>query len=425
MSLGLDQELSFGALAPEPRHKSAGLAFLLSLLIPGTGQLYCGKIPRGFTTLGFWIVGVIAISASGTARGNGMVLGFVLWVFSFLDAYFTATEINSGIDGQVEVQNPRVAVVLNLITAGLGYFYLGERAKGIVLFLIINLLKVAIAATSGYWNGVVTIVSLMVAGLMALDAYRIAKRGIDETLGPEAERPTAEIGSASRLPVYVPIGLASLATAGFLAMIVFGLAVIAARGPNQRQAAARTNNSIGRYRVRPRYTGTRPKTTSDDLLSAVENVQRLEKKVKRGRDDIAELERNVGTLTTLVSKGNLNTADLTVAYFYRGEARRLINEIHQRGGETVDSPTARLALDDFDKVISNGVNVYVSEVNTRNAEYWAGSVAMNQLHSQALAYSYWEKCAAAGNVDCVNILTAVRLAGAHKGRALANAGTAH
>jgi len=423
VSLGLNQELSFGALAPERRHKSAGLAFLLSLLIPGTGQLYCGKIPRGLTTLGFWIAGVIAMFASGTARGNGMVLAFVLWVFSFLDAYFTATEINSGIDGQVEVQNPRVAVVLNLITAGLGYFYLGERAKGIVLFLIINLLKVAIAATSGYWNGVVTIVLLMVAGLMALDAYRIAKRGIDETLGPEAERPPAEIGSASRLPVYVPIGLASLATAGFLAMIVFGLAVIAARGPNQRQAAARTNN--GRYRAQPRYTGTRPKTAGDDLLSAVENVQRLEKKVERGRDDMAELERNVRMLTTLVSKGNLNTADLTVAYFYRGEARRLINEIHQRGGETVDSPTARLALDDFDKVISNGVNVYVSEVNTRNAEYRAGSVAMNQLHSQALAYSYWEKCAAAGNVDCVNILTAVPLAGAQKRRNLANSGTAH
>ena len=69
--------------------------------------------------------------------------------------------------------------------------------------------------------------------------------------------------------------------------------------------------------------------------------------------------------------------------------------------------------------------MYVSEVNTRNAEYRAGSVAMNQLHSQALAYSYWEKCAAAGNVDCVNILTAVPLAGAQKRRNLANSGTAH
>jgi len=122
VSLGLNQELSFGALAPERRHKSAGLAFLLSLLIPGTGQLYCGKIPRGLTTLGFWIAGVIAMFASGTARGNGMVLAFVLWVFSFLDAYFTATEINSGIDGQVEVQNPRVAVVLNLIYGWTGIF---------------------------------------------------------------------------------------------------------------------------------------------------------------------------------------------------------------------------------------------------------------------------------------------------------------
>jgi TM2 domain-containing membrane protein YozV len=424
VSLGLDQGLSFGALAPEPPHKSAGTAFLLSLLLPGSGQLYCGKRPRGFTTLGFWSIGVLATFGSSPARGNGIVVAFVLWVFAFLDAYFTATEINSGIDPQVEVQNPRVAVVLNLLTAGLGYFYLGERAKGIVLFLVINVLKVMTAATSGYWYGVVSIISLMVAGLMAVDAYRIAKRGISEALGPEAERPTAE-NSGSRLPVYVPIGLASLATAGVLAIVVFGLAVIAARGPNQRSVAAKTTNPFGRYRAQSRYLGTRSKTASDDLLSVVENVQRLERKADRSRRDMAVLERNIATLTTLVGKGDLNTADLTVAYFYRAEARRVVNEIHERGGESTDLSSARLALEDFDKVISNGANVYVPEVNTRNAQYWAGSVAMNQLHSQALAYSYWEKCAAQGNVDCVNILTAVRLAGMQNTGRPAATGTAH
>lgn len=139
---------------------------------------------------------------------------------------------------------------------------------------------------------------------------------------------------------------------------------------------------------------------------------------------MAVLERNIATLT-LVGKGDLNTADLTVAYFYRAEARRVINEIHERGGESTDLSSARLALEDFDKVISNGANVYVPEVNTRNAQYWAGSVAMNQLHSQALAYSYWEKCAAQGNVDCLNILTAVRLARMQNTGRPAATGTAH
>jgi len=49
--------------------------------------------------------------------------------FAFLDAYFTALEINSGAGELIDAVNPRVAVVLNLLTAGLGYFYLGERTK--------------------------------------------------------------------------------------------------------------------------------------------------------------------------------------------------------------------------------------------------------------------------------------------------------
>lgn len=90
MSLGLNDPAPIGACTPEPRHKSAGLAFLLSGLIPGVGQIYCGKIGRGAFTLGFWALGgVLCISGGPTeVVGLGLVVTLVLWIFSFLDAYF-------------------------------------------------------------------------------------------------------------------------------------------------------------------------------------------------------------------------------------------------------------------------------------------------------------------------------------------------
>lgn len=409
MSLGLNQELSFGALAPEPVHKSAGLAFLLSLVIPGSGQLYCGKIPRGLTTLGFWITGaVLTFAGTANARGTGITMFFVLWVFSFLDAYFTATEINSGIDAQVDVQNPRVAVTLNLLTAGLGYFYLGERTKGIVLFLVTNVLKFVIGATAGYWSGVVSLAALMVAALMAADACRVARRGIAEALGPELQQPVTSTGKPSRLPIFVPVGLATLASASLLAMIVFGLAVGAARGPSRPTTL---NSSGTRYHVQRRTSFVPSKTAgaADALLSAVQDVQKLEKKGELAGDDIAGLEHSVGIFNTALGSQNLNRADLTVAYYYRAEAHRLINVIREHQGLAIDFSMARHALEDFDEVIANKTSVYIPEVNVSNAEYWAGSVALHQLHSEPLAYSYWQKCAAQGHAGCVDLTTGAHL----------------
>jgi hypothetical protein len=47
VSLGLTGQNPFSPYLPPPVHKSAGLAFGLSTLIPGAGQFYCGKVGRG------------------------------------------------------------------------------------------------------------------------------------------------------------------------------------------------------------------------------------------------------------------------------------------------------------------------------------------------------------------------------------------
>jgi hypothetical protein len=131
LNLGRSDDRPVAAFVPEAPHKSAGRAFALSLLVPGLGQFYCGKTGRGWVTLGFWLLGLLfAFSTRAGLKGTDIMVISVLWIFSFLDAYFTAIEINRGQDTQLDGQNPRVAVTLNLLTAGFGYFYLGERRKG-------------------------------------------------------------------------------------------------------------------------------------------------------------------------------------------------------------------------------------------------------------------------------------------------------
>ena len=56
MSAGSNHEIA-EQLIPQTQHKSAGLAFLLSLFLPGAGQLYCGKRFRGLVTLCFSLLG--------------------------------------------------------------------------------------------------------------------------------------------------------------------------------------------------------------------------------------------------------------------------------------------------------------------------------------------------------------------------------
>ncbi len=55
--------------------RDPGLAALLSLLIPGVGQIYNGKILRGI----FWLV-----ITPGLWLGSGGTLG---WVFHLVSAY--------------------------------------------------------------------------------------------------------------------------------------------------------------------------------------------------------------------------------------------------------------------------------------------------------------------------------------------------
>ena len=71
--------------------KSAGLAAVLSFVIPGLGQIYNGQI-------GWGILLVILASIFGLLSIVliGLPFYLILWVYSIYDAYRTAQKINAG-----------------------------------------------------------------------------------------------------------------------------------------------------------------------------------------------------------------------------------------------------------------------------------------------------------------------------------------
>jgi TM2 domain-containing membrane protein YozV len=406
VSVGTDHEIALGR-GTDTRHKSAGLALLLSLILPGAGQLYCGKSFRGGVTLCFSLVGAVLcfMRRQPNLQGTGVLLVVVLWVFSFLDAYFTATEINSAQDAQVDAQNPRVAVTLNLLTAGFGYFYLGERAKGMAFFVGTQIVRFGVPRMTGYKGGLVAVVLLVVQVTMGVDAYFIARRQLTEALGPAPEQPVPI--TASRVPAFVPIGLAGIVGAGFFMAMIVGLAFQAARGREDNLAVQ--NRLQSRRGVIGSQSGSVLPAT--DFLSAVEEIRRVERKTHRTKDDLQDLKRDAQIIASELQKQKLTPDDAAVAHFYKAQAFNLINSIHEHKGEEVEVDVAKEAVSEFDKVIASNPHTYIPAVNVSNAEYYAGLITRNHLRSIPLAYEYWEKCAWQGHAGCLNLLANARFTG--------------
>ena len=223
--------------APVPKRKSAGLAWLLSMVLPGLGHLYCGLNLRGGLVMGFSVVGMAVFWKSTAALAAGdrsleWLMGLtllnlpVLYVFGFLDAYFSAREINRGIDPTL-VDNPRAASALNFMTKGLGYFYLGERTKGLVVFVGLSLAQAAFPVMLGGGPMVSTAVSFVALALStgtAIDAYRIGRRSFEAQI--EGLDLVADV-SPSRLPAAVPLAVGGAIAALFALILLAGMVATA------------------------------------------------------------------------------------------------------------------------------------------------------------------------------------------------------
>jgi len=220
--------------APQPVPRNAAVAFLLSLLLPGLGQFYCRKKSRAAWTLGAFLVCAISTIlltpqlVGGKSAGAAVFWGILfraavfLYGFAFLDAYFTAREMSAGTDPFI-VEIPRIAAILNLLTRGFGYFYLGQRALGFAVFIGLGIFQQVVgqgmAGNKEAGTSAALIIEVVLAGL-GIHAYRIGRKREKEilaTIQPTPQAPT------SGLPAAIPISLAGLLGTAYIGLCCVGL----------------------------------------------------------------------------------------------------------------------------------------------------------------------------------------------------------
>lgn len=197
-------------LTPPTRIKNPFIAFALSLLFPGLGHFYVLLVARGLIIAFFQTLGIFLVAfASGSFHLQGFLIVVSVYCFAALDAYFTAREWNAGSIYGRHGRNPRVASILNLTTKGFGYFYLGDRVKGIVCFVGIAALQLLFLKSSTPWASITGITLQIV---IAVDVYRVA-RDRREKANPPQLRSLLQQANQSRIPPWVPVAIISLLAA--------------------------------------------------------------------------------------------------------------------------------------------------------------------------------------------------------------------
>ena len=212
--------------------KSAALAFVLSLVVPGSGQIYSGRETAGAVTLAFFAAGAVATLSLRGHPGNGLGdtglgVAISLYIFAFLDAYFSTLEYNAGISSFMIGGNPRIACILNFLTNGFGYFYLGERAKGVAMFVGLGVILRTGLFHFFPGSSVLTVVWLVVQSALAFDAYRLARRQL-LTSFPEMEGHSWK--AHGQLGPILPVALAIVLCIPLVGLSLLGLVGKAAAG---------------------------------------------------------------------------------------------------------------------------------------------------------------------------------------------------
>lgn len=77
--------------APIVQPKSPGIALLLSLLIPGVGSMYAGRVSGGLGTLVVYLIGWVLTPL----HGLGFPISFCAWVWGMFAGYRDARRWNA------------------------------------------------------------------------------------------------------------------------------------------------------------------------------------------------------------------------------------------------------------------------------------------------------------------------------------------
>ncbi len=85
-----------------PEKKNVALAVVLSLLIPGLGQIYCGKVARGvgILVLNILVISIFSFAVASNPNSSDPVFPFLWWILAYIwnlyDANKLAGKINRG-----------------------------------------------------------------------------------------------------------------------------------------------------------------------------------------------------------------------------------------------------------------------------------------------------------------------------------------
>ena len=185
--------------------------------------MYAGRFNAGLGTLLVFLPALLVATTSfgQPAGGYGLYFAVSLYIYGFLDAYFSVLERNAGIAGLISGSNPRTAAALNFMTNGFGYFYLGERAKGVVMFVACGMVRTALnlafphtPALMGFW--------VLVQAVLAWDAWRIAHEQLLRN-APELAGHTWKAATAGQIPPLLPVAVAGLVALPFAGYVMLGV----------------------------------------------------------------------------------------------------------------------------------------------------------------------------------------------------------
>jgi hypothetical protein len=204
LNLTTYEPLSALELVQPSRRRNPALALALSMFFPGLGHLYIGLRRNAALIMGFEALALLMVGfGTGMLHAQAILMVPALYCFAMADAYFGAREWNAGATSLLIGANPRVAAILNLLTKGFGYFYLGDRTKGIICFLIVTAAQTLLLAKENVWTSTLGI-TLQIG--IAVDGYRIG-RGRLISAHPELGAATNDLETLSVVDQANPHGL--------------------------------------------------------------------------------------------------------------------------------------------------------------------------------------------------------------------------
>jgi len=152
--------------------KEPWLAVILSSILPGVGQIYAGKILKGFILL---FVALSLVSLFGwlmlSPTGNILlgfqllIISFIVGIFNLFDAHRCVQKVNNSEFERLRKgdKDPWLSVFLSSIISGLGHAYQGQWLFAILFFVLVF----GVGLLSAVWP----LVSLLSTGLLCLCFY--------------------------------------------------------------------------------------------------------------------------------------------------------------------------------------------------------------------------------------------------------------